>query len=205
MYNTELNEKQEMIYEYIKYAFRENGYPPSVREICKACNIKSTSTVFKYINELESLGYIKKESSMNRAITLLDKDNEEFPAKTTIDIPVLGRVAAGEPILASNNIEDTFPIASDFAHKGNLFMLTVKGDSMIEAGILSGDKIIVRQQETANNGEIVVALIDDSATVKRFYKKSNHIVLQPENSEMQPIILSDCHIIGIVVGLFRSY
>ncbi len=203
---SEINEKQLEVLNYIKYKISENGYPPSVREICKGVGIKSTSTVHNYINILEENGFIRKTSSKNRAIEVLGKYGDtNIQPKKTIDVPVLGRVTAGEPILATEQIEDTFPIPLDYTSADTMFILKVEGESMIDAGILDGDMILVKQQNTADNGEIVVALLDDSATVKRFYKENDHILLKPENSKMEPIKTTDVEILGLVVGLYRFY
>ncbi len=203
---SDLNDKQKDILKFIKYKIIEEGFPPSVREIASGVGIKSTSTVYNHINVLEKKGYLRKSSSKNRAIEILDHENDlDFLPKKTIDIPIVGRVTAGEPILAVEHIEDTFPIPLEIAAGSEVFMLNVKGESMIEAGILDGDQIIVRQQNYANNGDIVVALIDDSATVKTYYKKDDHILLQPENSSMEPIRAREVVILGKVIGLYRIY
>lgn len=203
---SDLNEKQINVLNFIKRQIIENGYPPSVREICEGVGIKSTSTAHAQLNKLEEKGYIRKSSSKNRAIEILSKDTEsEFEPKKTIDIPIVGCVTAGQPILATEQIEDTFPVPIDFVSNGTYFMLNVKGESMIEAGILNGDLIMVHKQEFANDGEIVVALLDDSATVKRYFKEKDHIVLKPENSTMEPILTNDVKILGKVVGLYRTY
>ena len=190
------------------------GYPPSVREIGKAVDLSSTATVHGYLSSLEKKGYIKKESQKGRTLKLLKggKDNnqvkmnefESYSSKEMVDVPLVGKITAGEPILAVENITDSFPVPLDFTGVGDVFMLTVRGESMIEAGILSGDYILVKKQNVANNGEIVVALIGDEATVKTFYKEKDHIRLQPENSTMDPIIVPTCDILGKVVGVFRK-
>ena len=192
-----LNKREKAILKFIEKQVNSNGYPPSVREIGKAVDLKSTATVHGYLNSLEQKGYIKKESQKGRTLKLL-KGGE------MVDVPVIGKITAGEPILAVENVTDTFPIPLDFVGTGESFMLTVRGESMIEAGILSGDYILVRKQNTANNGEIVVALIGDEATVKTFYKEKDHIRLQPENSTMDPIIVPTCQILGKVSGVFRK-
>lgn len=199
---TELNDKQKEILAYIKKESSLKGYPPSVREICSAVGIKSTSTVHANLEKLEKLGLIRRDPTKPRAIEILD---DSINQREMLNLPIIGSVAAGSPILATENIEGHFPIPVDIYPSNNeMFILNVKGDSMIECGINNGDYLIVQQQPTAKNGEIVVALIDDSATVKRFYKEANHIRLQPENSTMEPIIVDDCRIIGKAVGLFRK-
>lgn len=194
--------KQEEILNYIKDEIINRGYPPTVRDICNAVNLKSTSSVHAHLATLEKEGYIIRDKTKPRAIEIVD---ESFNAtrREIVNIPVVGRVAAGEPILAVQNIENYFPIPAEYLHNRVTFMLTVKGESMINAGIFDGDTIIVEETQTARNGEIVVALIDDSATVKTFYKESDHIRLQPENDTMDPIIVKDCTIIGKVIGLIR--
>lgn len=209
-----LNKREKAILKFIEKQVNSNGYPPSVREIGKAVDLKSTATVHGYLNSLEQKGYIKKESQKGRTLKLLKGgaiegqtstfDKEVYSSKEMVDVPVIGKITAGEPILAVENVTDTFPIPLDFVGTGESFMLTVRGESMIEAGILSGDYILVRKQNTANNGEIVVALIGDEATVKTFYKEKDHIRLQPENSTMDPIIVPDCKILGKVAGVFRK-
>ncbi len=199
----DLTKKQKEVLECIKISITENGFPPAIREICQYVNLKSTSSVHKYIEDLVEKGYLKKPASKKRAIEVVSLSNEP-QTKLTYDIPIIGSVAAGAPILAEENIIDTFPIPLEYSHKGDLFILRVKGESMIEAGILDGDSIIVRQQTTAENGDIVVALIDDSATVKRFYKKEKYFELKPENESMSPIVLNEVEILGKVVGLFRE-
>jgi repressor LexA len=198
----ELNEKQKLVLNYIKKETNSKGYPPSVREICSAVGIKSTSTVHANLAKLEELGYIRRDPTKPRAIEILDEFNNH---REMLNLPIIGSVAAGSPILAVENIEGDFPIPVDvFSTNNQMFMLNVKGNSMIECGINDGDFLIVEQMETARNGEIVVAMIDDSATVKRFFKENGHIRLQPENSSMEPIIVDDCKIIGKAVGLFRK-
>lgn len=194
--------KQLEILEYLKECILTNGYPPSVREICSAVNLRSTSSVHSHLSTLEKNGYIRRDSSKTRAIEIID---DEFnPSRREIaNIPIVGTVAAGQPILAEENIEGYFPIPTEFLPNNQVFMLKVKGDSMINSGIFNGDCVLVESQNTATNGEIVVALIDDSATVKTFYKESDHIRLQPENDSMEPILVDDCQIIGKVKGLFR--
>lgn len=198
----DLSEQQRKILEYIKSEVNTKGYPPSVREICGAVGLKSTSTVHGHLSKLEKNGLIRRDPTKPRAIELLDNDDDHFGA--TVHIPLIGNVTAGEPILAVENIEDYFPVPKDFVDESKHYMLKVKGDSMIDAGILDGDYVLVKQQNTANNGEIVVAMIEDEATVKRFYKESNHIRLQPENPHMDPIISQSVQILGKVKGVFRK-
>lgn len=199
---SDLTDKQREIMNYIKKESLAKGYPPSVREICSAVGIKSTSTVHGNLEKLEKLGLIRRDPTKPRAIEILD---ETFPQREILNLPIIGSVAAGMPILATENIEGHFPVPIDLYSTNNeMFILNVKGDSMIDCGINDGDFLIVEQRATAENGEIVVALIDDSATVKRFFKEGNHIRLQPENSSMEPIIVEDCRIIGKAVGLFRK-
>lgn len=209
-----LNKREKAILKFIEKQIGINGYPPSVREIGKAVDLKSTATVHGYIASLEKKGYIKKESQKGRTLKLLKGgavegqqstfDKEVYSSREMVDVPVIGKITAGEPILAVENVTDTFPIPLDFVGSGESFMLTVRGESMIEAGILDGDYILVRKQNTANNGEIVVALIGDEATVKTFYKEKDHIRLQPENCTLDPIIVPTCEILGKVSGVFRK-
>ncbi|MBQ2678479.1 MAG: transcriptional repressor LexA [Firmicutes bacterium] len=210
-----LKDREKKILDFMKKEIKQKGYPPTVREICAALGIKSTSTVHKDIATLEKEGYIRKDPSKPRALMLVDSEeagtaNRFSNAERTdvVEIPVVGRVAAGTPILAEENIEDSFPVPSRYVTNGTSFMLTVKGESMIEAGIMDGDYILVQQQNTARNGDIVVAMIDgfeSEATVKTFYKEDNHIRLQPENSTMNPIIVKDVRILGKVTGVFRYF
>ena len=211
-----LKDREKKILDFMKKEIKQKGYPPTVREICAALGIKSTSTVHKDIATLEKEGYIRKDPSKPRALMLVDSEEEAGAANRfsnaertdVVEIPVVGRVAAGTPILAEKNIEDSFPIPSRYVTNGTSFMLTVKGESMIEAGIMDGDYILVQQQNTARNGDIVVAMIDgfeSEATVKTFYKEDNHIRLQPENSTMNPIIVKDVRILGKVTGVFRYF
>lgn len=198
-----LTERQRQILQFIKDEIRTKGYPPSVREIGEAVGLSSSSTVHGHITRLEEKGYIRRDPTKPRAIEVLDGSYTHL--KRTIAVPVVGRVTAGQPILAQESIEDHFPLPADFvrADESELFFLTVQGDSMIEAGILDGDYVLVHRQQHANNGDIVVALIEDEATVKRFFKEQDHIRLQPENRFMDPIIVPDCQILGKVVGLVR--
>ena len=209
-----LNKREKAILKFIEKQINLNGYPPSVREIGKAVDLKSTATVHGYLASLETKGYIKKESQKGRTLKLLKGgaiegqksvfEKEVYSSREMVDVPVIGKITAGEPILAVENVTDTFPIPLDFVGTGECFMLTVRGESMIEAGILNGDYILVKKQNTAHNGEIVVALIGDEATVKTFYKEKDHIRLQPENSTMDPIIVPTCQILGKVSGVFRK-
>ena len=209
----ELNKREKAILKFIEKQIITNGYPPSVREIGQAVGLRSTATVHGYLMRLDEKGYIKKENKKGRTLKLLkggSGENKEmstknfYTQKELVDVPVIGKITAGSPILAVENVTDSFPIPVDFVGNSDSFMLTVRGESMIEAGILDGDYILVKRQNTANNGEIVVALIGDEATVKTFYKEKDHIRLQPENSSMDPIIVSDCEILGKVSGVFRK-
>ena len=211
--NNELTTRQKQILRYITKQIKQNGYSPSVREIGKAVGLSSTATVHCYLKQLEDLGYIKKESQKGRTLRILKEEeiNQDegksktfYTKKELVDVPVIGKITAGAPILAVENVTDTFPIPVDFAGNAQVFMLVVRGESMIEAGILDGDFILVRKQNIAENGEIVVALIEDEATVKTFYKEKDYIRLQPENITMDPIIVPNCKILGKVIGVFRK-
>lgn len=194
-------DKQTEILDFIKKEICDKGYPPSVREICNAVGLKSTSTVHGHLERLEKKGFIRRDPTKPRAIEILD---EYHSKKEIVNLPIVGKVTAGQPILAVENIEDVFPVPMDFIKSNcDTFILRVQGESMIEAGIHDNDYLIVEQRPTAENGDIVVALIDDSATVKTFYKEDGYIRLQPENSSMQPIIVKDVSILGKVIGLFR--
>jgi repressor LexA len=196
------NEKQMQIYKFIKSYINEKSYPPSVREICAAVGLSSTSTVHGHLERLEKKGLIKRDPTKPRTIEIVERDVK----KEMINIPVLGTITAGLPILAEENIEDIFPLPIEHVRSNKeLFMLHVKGDSMIEAGIHNGDLAIIEKTNYAENGSIVVALIDNEATLKRFFKEKDHIRLQPENSTMSPIIVDNCTIIGKLVGLYREY
>ena len=199
-----ISSKQQEILDYIKDEILKRGYPPAVREICEAVHLKSTSSVHAHLETLEKNGYIRRDPTKPRAIEICD-DNFQMVRTEMVSIPVVGRVAAGAPILAEENIESYFPIPADMVPRGESFLLKVKGDSMINAGIFSGDQIFVNACNTASNGDMVVALIDDSATVKTFYKEEGHIRLQPENDEMDPIIVEDCQILGKVYGVLRIF
>ena len=198
---TTLNVQEKRVFDYLKEQIREKGYPPSIREICAALNFKSTSSVHQYIARLAEKGYIDKGDLKTRAIKIVGDE-------PTISIPIVGKVAAGEPILAQENIEDYFSIGESFFSQSDLknetFVLKVQGESMINAGINNGDYIIVSKENTARNGQIVVAMIDGNATVKTFYKEKDYVRLQPDNDTMEPIIVKDVQIVGKVVGLFRK-
>lgn len=202
MAHGKITAKQQEILEYIKACILKKGYPPAVREICEAVNLKSTSSVHSHLETLEQNGYIRRDPTKPRAIEILD-DDFSLTRREVVQVPIIGTVAAGQPILAQENIEDYFPIPANMLHNTETYMLRVKGDSMINAGIFDGDQVIVEQTNVAQNGEIVVALIDDSATVKRFFKEDGYYRLQPENDFMNPIIVSEVEILGKVVGLFR--
>lgn len=210
-----INKREKAILKVIEKQIKTDGYPPSVREIGKAVGLKSTATVHGYLAALEKKGYIKKESQKGRTLKLLKGgaleeekqetfDKDFYSNREMVNVPIIGKITAGEPILAVENITDTFPIPLDFVGNSESFMLVVRGESMIEAGILNGDYILVRKQNSAINGEIVVALIGEEATVKTFYKEKDHIRLQPENSTMEPIIVPNCDILGKVTGVFRK-
>jgi repressor LexA len=205
---SKISSRQQSILEFIKNEVKDKGYPPSVREIGEAVGLASSSTVHGHLDRLEKKGMIRRDPTKPRAIEILDGDEIDDDMSFTIPVarvPLIGRVTAGVPILATENIEDYFPIPAHYVGDYNVFMLTIIGESMIEAGILDGDNVIVRQQQTANNGDIVVAMTDeDEATVKRFYKEAGHFRLQPENSSMEPIILKQVTILGKVVGLMRD-
>ncbi|WP_461613320.1 transcriptional repressor LexA [Clostridium sp. Marseille-QA1073] len=197
------NNKQIEIYEFLKEQISTKGYPPSVREICEAVNLKSTSTVHGHLSRLEKKGLIRRDPTKPRAIELL---LDSPIKKELIDIPIVGKITAGEPILAHESIEDTFSIPINFIkNRNDLFILKVSGESMIEAGIFDGDLAIIEKTSVANNGEIVVALIENEATIKTFYKEDGYIRLQPENASMNPILVKDCTILGKLAGLYRKY
>ena len=197
--------KQKEILKYIKDEILRRGFPPAVREICDAVHLKSTSSVHAHLESLERNGYIRRDPTKPRAIEILD-DSFNLARREVVNVPMIGTVAAGQPILAVENIEGYFPIPSEYMPNTQTFMLKVKGESMINAGILDGDKVLVEQQKDAHNGDIVVALLDDSATVKTFYREDGHIRLQPENDTMDPIIVDgDVQILGKVFGVFRLF
>lgn len=219
-----LKEREQRILDYMKEEIRQKGYPPTVREICSALNIKSTSTAHKDIDSLVKQGFIKKDPSKPRALMIVDNNTGDLPSHPqtrefmppsdsvahteVVEIPVIGRIAAGTPILAEQNVEDSIPVPARFLGSGTTFMLIVKGESMIEAGIMDGDYILVEKQNSVRNGDIVVAMVDgfeSEATVKTFYKEADHIRLQPENSAMSPIIVKDARILGKVKGVFRYF
>ncbi|WP_408004680.1 transcriptional repressor LexA [Proteiniclasticum sediminis] len=196
-------EKKERVYEYVLSFTEAKGYPPSVREICTALNIKSTSSVHSYLLQLENDGKLERDPSKPRALMIPELMNKQIEM---IPIPMVGKITAGEPILAVENVEDYFQMPIKFVkHDNDLFILRVEGESMIEAGIHSGDYAIIEKASTAANGDIVVALIENDATIKRFFKEKNHIRLQPENSSMKPILVSQCEILGKLVGLYRKF
>lgn len=200
---TDLNQRQEAIYKYLLSFKEEKQYSPSVREIRDALNIKSTSTVHNDLKKLEDLGLIVKSDNTSRTIEIVGQE-QDVSKEETIDIPVYGYVAAGEPIFADDNVLERFPVPSFYSSKGEMFMLTIRGDSMIEAGILDGDKVLVRKQNTCENGDIVVALIEDGATVKRFWKSNGRVELLPENSSMSPIVPEYFEVLGRVIALYRD-
>ena len=204
MSDRKITAKQEEILNYIKNEILERGFPPAVREICQAVGLKSTSSVHSHLESLEKNGYIRRDPTKPRAIEILD-DSFQMVRREMVNGPVVGTVAAGQPILAEQNIDSYYPIPAEFMPNEQTFILKVKGDSMVNAGILNGDSVVVKQQSTAHNGEIVVALVEDSATVKTFYKEDGHIRLQPENDTMDPIIVDDCQILGKVFGVFRFF
>lgn len=197
-----ITSKQQEILEYIKNTILKKGYPPTVREICEAVRLKSTSSVHSHLETLERNGYIRRDPTKPRAMEILD-DTFGLTRREMVQVPMIGTVAAGLPILAEENIEDYFPIPAEMLPNSQTFMLRIKGNSMINAGIFEGDQVIVEQTSTADNGDIIVALIDDSATVKRFYKEDGYYRLQPENDDMDPIIVPELNVLGKVIGLFR--
>ena len=192
------NEKYNTVYEFIKKYITENGYSPSVREICANCGIKSTATAYQYINKLNDQGLIKKAGNKKRAVSLKKSGGQ------SVSVPLVGTVAAGQPIFADENYEGYYSLPTEFFGSDDMFMLTVKGDSMIKIGMFDGDKIIVKKQNTADNGDIVVALVDDSATVKRFYRRDGKFILHPENDSMSDFVFDDVSVLGKVVGLMRN-
>ncbi|MCM1244243.1 MAG: transcriptional repressor LexA [Roseburia sp.] len=202
MGNGRISAKQSEILEYIKEQILAKGYPPAVREICAAVNLKSTSSVHSHLETLEKNGYIRRDPTKPRAIEIVD-DNFNLTRKEMRNIPIVGTVAAGQPIFAEENISGYFPLLADELPTGDLFILNVRGESMVNIGIYDGDKVIVRQSPTAKNGDVVVALVDDSATVKTYYKEDGRYRLQPENDTMEPIYVDEVIILGTVVGLFR--
>lgn len=201
-----LTDKQTQILEYIRHEILAKGYPPSIREICQAVDLKSTSSVHAQLSSLEAKGYIRRDLTKSRSIEIID-DDFSLTKRELVNIPIVGTVSCGQPILAEQNIEDYFPVPPEYIHNTNnqTFMLRVKGDSMINVGIYEKDLVIVELCSSARNGEIVVALIEDSATVKTFYKENGYIRLQPENDYMDPILVEHCEILGRVIGLFRKF
>lgn len=200
-----ISAKQQEILDYIKNTILNKGFPPAVREICEAVNLKSTSTVHSHLEALERNGYIRKDPTKPRAIEIVD-DHFNLTRRELVNVPLVGTVAAGQPLLAVENIENYFPVPAEFIPNVQTFMLKVKGDSMVNAGIFDGDQVLVAQQSVAENGEMIVALVDDSATVKTFYKEDGYYRLQPENDYMEPIIVKDnLQILGKVIGVFRFF
>lgn len=199
-----ISKKQLEILEYIKSEILRVGYPPAVREICEAVNLRSTSSVHSHLETLEKNGYIRRDPTKPRAIEIID-DTFNLTRRDMVQVPMIGQVAAGEPILAEQNITDYFPIPVEYMPNNDTFMLLVKGESMINAGIHDGDYVLVEQQNTASNGQMVVALIEDGATVKTFYKEDGYYRLQPENDYMDPIIVQNVEVLGKVIGVFRFY
>lgn len=201
----ELNQRELEILFFIKRFIESKSYPPTVREICSGCNIKSTSTVYYALEKLESTNYIRKDASKTRAIEIVPQDDDILMLKKkTVDVPVLGKVTAGAPILAVQNIEDTMPLPVDYVSDKELFILKVSGESMINAGIFDGDYVIIEKTNSARNGEKVLALIEDEATIKTFYKENNRYRLQPENDSMEPFYFDKVEILGKIVGLYRK-
>ncbi len=203
----QLSNSQKRVLEFLKKEINDKGYPPSVREICQGVQLKSTSTVHAHLSALEKKGYIKKGNNKNRAIEVVDVDNLKYdvPKKEIVNIPLVGHIAAGQPVLASENVEELFPVPVEWVGNNDSFVLKVKGDSMIEAGIYDGDYVVIISTNVARNGEIVAALIDDEATLKRFYKEKDIIRLQPENQYMEPIYTKNANIIGILKCVIRKY
>ncbi|MCI8311857.1 MAG: transcriptional repressor LexA [Lachnospiraceae bacterium] len=196
--------KQQEILDFIKSEILQKGYPPAVRDICEAVHLKSTSSVHSHLETLEKNGYIRRDPTKPRAIEIME-ENFYMLRHEVVNVPLVGTVAAGQPILAAENIESYFPIPAEYIPNNDTFMLKVKGDSMVNAGIFDGDQILVQQQSTAENGEMVVAMVGDSATVKTFYKEDGHYRLQPENDSMNPIIVDEVTILGKVFGVFRLF
>ena len=199
-----ISKKQQEILDYIKSEILNKGYPPAVREICEAVDLRSTSSVHAHLETLEKNGYIRRDPTKPRAIEIID-DSFNLTRRELVNVPIIGSVAAGQPLLAVESVESYFPIPSEYMPNEETFMLNVKGDSMINIGIYNGDKVLVQKQSTANNGDVVVALVEDSATVKTFYKEDGHYRLQPENDYMDPIIVEKVEILGKVIGLFKMY
>ena len=204
MASGKISAKQQEILDYIKDEILKKGYPPTVREICETVSLKSTSSVHSHLETLEKNGYIRRDPTKPRAIEICD-DSFQMIRTEMVNLPIIGNVAAGQPILAEENIEDYFPVPANLVPSGESFVLNVRGDSMVNAGIFNGDRVFVNACSTASNGEIVVAMIDDSATVKKFYNEDGHSRRHPENDSMAPIIVDDCQILGKVFGIFRFY
>ncbi|MFI3172109.1 MAG: transcriptional repressor LexA [Eubacteriales bacterium] len=202
MANGTISKKQSEILQYIKEQILAKGYPPAVREICEAVNLKSTSSVHSHLETLEKNGYIRRDPTKPRAIEITD-DDFGLARREVVNVPMIGEVAAGAPLLATENISNYFPIPMEFMPNSETFMLKVKGESMINVGIFDGDMVLVEKQGTARNGDLVVALVEDGATVKTFYKENQHYRLQPENDDMEPIIVSEVTVLGKVIGVFR--
>lgn len=203
-----LTDKQKRVYEYIKNAIIDTGFPPSIREMCDALDIRSTSTIHLHLTSLENKGYIKRNKTKNRSIEILESNFYGTQPTTNdkyLDVPILGDITAGIPMFAEEVYEDTFPIPFEYIGNKEVFMLKVRGESMINIGIYGGDLVLCEKDNLARNGDIVVALLDDSATVKTFYKENGYVRLQPENDEYEPIITKDVIILGKVIGLFRSF
>ena len=202
---SKLSKRQQAILDFIKNEVQMKGYPPSVREIGEAVGLASSSTVHGHLSRLEKKGFIRRDPTKPRAIEILDETKEASSKPDSVNIPIIGKVTAGQPITAIENVDGYFPLPKQFAQDDHLFMLAVEGDSMIEAGIFDRDFVIVRRQPTANNGDIVVAMTDEEeATVKRFFKEKDFVRLQPENAALEPIILKNCVILGKVIGVFRA-
>jgi repressor LexA len=199
-----ISTKQKEILDYLKSQIINKGYPPAVREICEAVKLKSTSSVHSHLETLEKNGYIRRDPSKPRAIEIID-DEFNITRRELVNVPIVGTITAGQPILAVENVDSYFPIPSEYMPNTETFMLKVKGDSMINAGIFDADKILIQKQSHAKNGDFVVALLDDEVTVKTFYKENGYIRLQPENDALEPIIVPDAQILGIVIGLFRIF
>lgn len=200
-----ISKKQQEILDYIKNEILNRGFPPAVREICEAVHLKSTSSVHSHLEALEKNGYIRRDATKPRAIEILD-DQFNLVRREVVNVPLIGTVAAGQPIFAVENIEGYFPVPTEFMPNAQSFLLKVKGDSMINAGIFDGDQVLVKQQSSAENGDMVVALVEDAATVKTFYKEDGYYRLQPENDEMDPILVhGNLQILGKVFGVFRFY
>lgn len=200
-----LTKRQEEIYAFIKDCILNKGYPPSVREIGDKVGLSSTSSVFAHLEALEKKGFIRRDQSKSRTIEIVDDDEFNLSRREIVNVPLIGEVAAGQPLLATENIMDYIPILPQFLSNNQTFMLKVKGESMINAGIFDKDILIIEQTPEVSNGEIAVCLVDDSATVKRFYKENGHFRLQPENDSMEPIIVNECTVVGRVIGLMRTY